>query len=515
MTTFTKAVKYGAKLRMAIMGISGSGKTYSALRIATSLGSRVAFIDTERGSARKYSDMFDFDVMELDSFAVENFIAGIEAAENGGYDVLIIDSLSHAWAGKDGILEFVDAETARSRAKNAYTSGWRSATPLHNRLVDTILTCKLHVIACMRTKADYVQESVNGKTVPRKVGLAPVQREGMEYEFDVVGDMDDEHNLIISKTRCQVLDKKLFPFPGEDVAAILREWLMGEPAPATAPKPVSSPVQQSQPVAPVKASTAAPAAEPSKPPIQDPVFDDSEAEAIYKKLRQKIMNMHTGKLFGFHDSDVLREHMLRALHVPNIRLVTDAHRSAMVAWYDYLTDMLDKTDSPFEPIPFFDYPDPASEPASEPASSEIDFDALLAEIDAEITARKIDDSMATFLADSAMKLHASKSPSLSSILANVKSFPLKNDPAAANTAADDVKNLQGEVKFIIQQLVTGQIDGFHKPERFNKSIFDHLGVKRVGDCKDVKKLAAYIVHLNKILNLEIKEELEVKGEEVA
>lgn len=238
---FRKATKRNARARVALIGPSGSGKTFTALRIACALGQRVAVIDTEHGSASKYADRFNFDVLELEDFAPQQYIEGIKAAEVAGYDVLVIDSLSHAWAGKGGALEMVDR--AAERGGNSYAA-WRNVTPWHNRLVDSIIACRCHVIATMRAKTDYVieQDGKGGKTTIRKVGLAPVQRDGMEYEFDVTADLSPSHSLLVGKTRCPELDGKSFSFPGEDVAEILKAWLTDgapmlerEPAPEFAP----------------------------------------------------------------------------------------------------------------------------------------------------------------------------------------------------------------------------------------------------------------------------------------
>lgn len=239
---FKKAVKYGSKLKMGLCGPAGNGKTYTALAIASYLadkmGGRVAVLDTEHGSARKYADEFDFDVIELDSFAVKNYIGTIHSAEEGGYSVIIIDSLSHAWSGKDGLLEFVDEKTRQSRSKNAFSEGWKAATPLQNQLIDTMLGCKIHLIATMRTKTEWVVErdERTGKSSPRKVGMQPVQRDGMDYEFDVVGDMDDAR-LIISKSRIKKIHGKSFDKPGDDFAKILFDWCQGEQAPEATPEP--------------------------------------------------------------------------------------------------------------------------------------------------------------------------------------------------------------------------------------------------------------------------------------
>lgn len=225
MSGFKKAVKSQLKGRIALIGISGSGKTYSALRIACGLGGQIAVIDTERGSASKYADEFDFDVLEPASFHPERFIEAIKDAAAGGYGVLIIDSLSHAWMGKDGALELVDNAAARSQSKNTFTA-WRDVTPLHNRLVDAILQYPGHVIVTMRAKSEYVMETNDrGKTAPRKVGLAPIQRDGLEYEFDLVADMDNDNNMIVTKTRCKAFFRAVIKTPTEDVGRDFLVWL--------------------------------------------------------------------------------------------------------------------------------------------------------------------------------------------------------------------------------------------------------------------------------------------------
>jgi hypothetical protein len=244
--TFKKATKSQAKLRLALIGTSGSGKTYSALSIARGLGSRIAVIDTERGSASKYADLVDFDVLELTEFDPRNYISAINEAAAEGYEVLIIDSLSHAWIGRGGALELVDRAAKRSQSNNSFAA-WRDVTPLHNALIDAIVSAPLHVIATLRAKTEYVLEKDDkGRTAPRKVGMAPVQRAGLEYEFDVVGDMDNENNLIVSKTRYIPLTGKVVPKPDGRLGAELKAWLSdGEPAPVAAQKPAAQPAPQS------------------------------------------------------------------------------------------------------------------------------------------------------------------------------------------------------------------------------------------------------------------------------
>lgn len=246
---FVRAERRRARLRLALLGPAGSGKTFSALKIAQHLGERVALIDTENGSAVKYGGDFHFDVMELtDHHPKTGYVEAIQAAAQAGYPVLIIDSLSHAWSGKNGALELVDR---KARSSNNAFSGWRDVTPLHNALVDAILSYPGHVMITLRVKMAYVQEKdEKGRTVIRKVGLQPVQREGVEYEFDVIGDMDLDHRLMIGKTRCSALDGKEFSHPGKDVADILTGWLNAGSAPsapsAPAPEPTRVPATEAQ-----------------------------------------------------------------------------------------------------------------------------------------------------------------------------------------------------------------------------------------------------------------------------
>ena len=236
---FKRATRTSAKLRLGLVGPPGSGKTYTSLRVAHHLGGRVALIDTEHGSASKYAlpnggtedrEGFTFDVMELEAFNPKTYIEAINLAEKEGYDILIVDSLSHAWVGREGALELVDKAASRSRG-NSFAA-WRHVTPLHNQLVDAMLGTSCHLIATLRSKMDYVQErnEHTGKTQIRKVGMQPVQREGIEYEFDVVGDLDQQNDLTITKTRCPALLGMTIPKPCSGFAALLDAWLNGDVA---------------------------------------------------------------------------------------------------------------------------------------------------------------------------------------------------------------------------------------------------------------------------------------------
>jgi hypothetical protein len=227
----------GFHLRMAMLGPSGSGKTFTALAIACALGfERVGIIDTENKSARRYAQAFGREFMsnELHQFSPAAFIEAIKEAEQLGIEVLVIDSLSHAWMGRGGVLEMVDQAGRRSNG-NSF-NGWRQVTPEHNRLVDTLIQARMHLVVTMRVKTEYVvEQDAKGKAVPKKVGLAPVQRDGLEYEFDVVGELNADHDLVITKSRCSVLADAVINRPGPELAKTLRTWLDG-----TLPEPAAT-----------------------------------------------------------------------------------------------------------------------------------------------------------------------------------------------------------------------------------------------------------------------------------
>lgn len=201
---FRRAERRRAKLRIALDGPSGSGKTHSALRLAAGLGDKVALIDTERGSGEMEAGkpgIPEYDACPLEEpFHPKKYINAIHEAESAGYDVIIIDSLSHAWSGAGGILDMTDKAKASQRNKFA---AWRETTPIHNMLVDAILQSKAHVIATIRTKTAWdFEEDEKGRKKPVKIGLKPEQREGIEYEFTLVLDiMPDKHIATASKDR--------------------------------------------------------------------------------------------------------------------------------------------------------------------------------------------------------------------------------------------------------------------------------------------------------------------------
>lgn len=222
---FAKAVKSQAKGRVAVTGPSGAGKTMTSLIFAKVLagGKPVAAIDSEYKSMSKYADEFDFDVVELNgNYHPSKYIEAIKAAESAGYGAVVIDSITHAW---NGTKDVVDKKKLASNSQNGYTA-WAEGTKLWDSLTEAIMSSTIHVIVTMRSKTDYVQEKdEKGKTQIRKVGMAPEVRDGTEFAFDLVVDMDHEHVGRVSKTRCRMLDGHAELKPGEAFAKTFRDWL--------------------------------------------------------------------------------------------------------------------------------------------------------------------------------------------------------------------------------------------------------------------------------------------------
>ena len=186
-----------AKIKMALQGSAGSGKTFSSLLLAKGLTngklSKVAIIDTENGSADLYAHLGNFNVLSLQPpFSPQKYAEAIQVCEDAGMEVIIIDSISHCW---DYLLDYHS-----SLAGNSFTN-WAKIKPLEKLFIEKILQAKAHVIATMRTKQDYVLNQKDGKFIPEKVGLKAVQRDGLDYEFTLVFDVDIKHFVVSSKDR--------------------------------------------------------------------------------------------------------------------------------------------------------------------------------------------------------------------------------------------------------------------------------------------------------------------------
>lgn len=260
MIQLQKAARTLAKIKVALAGPSGSGKTMSSLLMAYGLvkaahptwtdeqcWEKVCIIDTENGSASLYVNTSVgsfrtgayYTIPMGPPYEASKYIDAIHAAEEAGIEVLIIDSLTHAWTGEGGALDKQGKIAARTG--NSYTA-WRDVTPEHNRLVDAILQSQCHVICNMRAKTDYVQEkNANGKTVVRNIGMGIQMRDGVEYEFALVLFLDQEHTANASKDRTGLFDGKYFTITPETGKTIYQWLASGELPKAEPPKPQPAP----------------------------------------------------------------------------------------------------------------------------------------------------------------------------------------------------------------------------------------------------------------------------------
>jgi hypothetical protein len=228
MSTFEihRATKRRAKLRLGMSGPAGSGKTYSALLIASGLGGRIGMIDTEHGSGDLYADLLPegYDVLQLTPpFTPARYIEAIHALEETGVSTIIVDSLTHAWSGEGGSLD--RQGKIADKSGNSWQA-WRQVTPEHNALVEALLQSSCHIIATMRAKTEYVQEKDErtGKQVVRKIGLAPIMRDGIEYEFTTFLELDVHHMAFVGKDRTRLFDGAIF-MPNIETGRQLLTWL--------------------------------------------------------------------------------------------------------------------------------------------------------------------------------------------------------------------------------------------------------------------------------------------------
>lgn len=239
---FKQAQKQNSYLKIALTGPSGSGKTYSALRLAKGLtdNGNIAVIDTENGSASLYSNKFSFDVCDVEPpYSIDKLVEAAKYVMNNDYDILLIDSGSHWWTG---ILDFKEKLDSRNPGGNHFTN-WSEANKHYSLLLRIILQSKIHVIVCLRSKTDYILEKDDrGKSVPRKVGLAPITREGMDYEFSCVLDISLDHNAKASKDRTELFGDKIFQIT-EQTGVLLRDWL-NESSGASKAQPEEPPIPE-------------------------------------------------------------------------------------------------------------------------------------------------------------------------------------------------------------------------------------------------------------------------------
>lgn len=218
-----KATRKKVKLRLGLSAVSGGGKTFSALLLAKGLvgdWSKIAVIDTENGSASLYSHLGDFNTIELQApYTPERYIQAIKACEDAGMECIIVDSITHEWDGKGGLLEIHS-----SMQGNSFTN-WSSLTPRHQKFIDAILQSTAHVITTVRRKTEYeMSKDGNGKTKVEKAGLKEVTRDGFEYELTVNFNLDTNHHCTTSKDRTGLFMDKPFFTITEQTGELIKDW---------------------------------------------------------------------------------------------------------------------------------------------------------------------------------------------------------------------------------------------------------------------------------------------------
>lgn len=215
-----KAQKSKSKLRIGLAGTSGSGKTYSALLLASGLTSwdKICVIDTENGSADLYANLGEYNVLTLPSpFTPEKYISAIKTAEEGGMEVIIIDSITHEWSGVGGILE------AQEQLGGRYQD-WGKVKPRHRKFIDALLQSNCHIITTVRSKQDYAMDQIDGKTKITKMGTKQVTEEGFEYEMTLTFDVLQNHLAKASKDRTGLFVDKPESIITKETGTILKEW---------------------------------------------------------------------------------------------------------------------------------------------------------------------------------------------------------------------------------------------------------------------------------------------------
>ena len=206
-------------MKLGLQAPSGAGKTYSALLLAKGLVgdlSKVAIIDSEK-SADLYAHFGDYKVLTLEPpLSPKNYIKAIEICKKAGIEVIIIDSLSHAWA----YLKDYHSTMSGNSFQN-----WGKLKPVHKELIDTIIQTPIHFICTLRTKHDYVMTEKNGKLVPEKVGLKAVTTDDTEYEFSIVFEINVAHQATVSKDRTGLFAPLKIPFViTEETGKEIKDW---------------------------------------------------------------------------------------------------------------------------------------------------------------------------------------------------------------------------------------------------------------------------------------------------
>jgi len=322
---FAKAERTQLYLRCALFGPSGSGKTMTGLRmakgIAEKMGVPFAVIDTEARSASKYADRIQFDVDNLENKTVDHYIASMNEAAKAGYKVLFIDSLSHGWRE---LTEEVDRITQSSVSKNSVLS-WAKVSPKQKRFINAILNYPGHIIVTMRSKTEWViGEGKDGKTAPEKLGLAPEQGKGIEYEFDLLIEMDQKHNATITKDRTGKFQDETINKPGEDFGIALYDWLMS--GVAVRPETTTLPAQRKE-TKPAKNAAA---------PNKDGNSLKERSAAVIKEIGNIVTASNKGQEYFSKDERNEARQLIQSTKL------SEEGMKELLTLKDFLADELDK-----------------------------------------------------------------------------------------------------------------------------------------------------------------------------
>ena len=277
-----QAERRQAKIKMGLQAPSGAGKTYSALLLAYGLindWSKIAVIDTENHSADLYAHLGNYKVLALEQpFSPERYIQAIEVCEKAGMEAIIIDSISHEWEGVGGILDIHGAMMG-----NSFTN-WAKVTPRHNAFVQKLLQSSSHIIATIRSKQDYVLSEKNGKMVPEKIGLKGVTREGLDYEFTIVLELDLKHMATSTKDRTQLfMDKPSFIIT-PDTGKTIKAWCESGAAPTPAATSVEELRDMVRNTVTVEALTALYRTYPETSKLLIPEFNKRKQEIVNSRI---------------------------------------------------------------------------------------------------------------------------------------------------------------------------------------------------------------------------------------
>lgn len=226
---FKEASRTDVRMKMALAGKSGAGKTMGALKIAKGLVGdmkKVGVAQTEAGRAQCYLSMFPgFKVLEMKPpFSPDQFIKVIELAESAGLKCLIIDSASDEWAGLGGTL---DIHSAASEVTRNSFAAWKKVSPQHEAFMNKVLQANIHIICTVKKKVDYIMENVNGKQVPKRVGTKDIAREDTEYRWIIQFDLDQDGNTAkVAKDNTGLFQGK-DPFRiSEQTGTMIRNWCL-------------------------------------------------------------------------------------------------------------------------------------------------------------------------------------------------------------------------------------------------------------------------------------------------